>query len=100
MWQVWRLYIIEVDSKINKIIVIRSLKDSLEAIGKAQAGISGIRFALKSFEANDFQADRSTDYALNGYHAACLLDGIEALSSFINIAVKDSITDIDDLTKN
>lgn len=99
MWQVWR-YIKEVSQEINNIFVLRSIKDALESIGKAQSGISGIRFALKSFEANDFQADISTDYALNGYHAACLLDGIEALSSFINKTVNDSIPVIDDLTKN
>ena len=86
--------------EINKIIVLRSVKHALESIGKAQSGISGIRFALKSFEANDFEKDSNNDYSLNGYHAACLLDGIEALSSLINIAVNESITEIDDLTKN
>lgn len=85
------------NDKINKIMVIRELKENLQTISQAQSGISGIRFALKSFEANDFEKDVNNDYSLNGYHAACLLDGIEALSSLINIAVNESMFDIDSI---
>jgi regulator of RNase E activity RraB len=72
-----------------KAVATREITTALQNISKAKSGIYGIRFALKHFEANNFENDSDNDTSITCFHASCLLDGIELLSNIIDEQVQD-----------